>query len=56
MCTCTCVCYHIVMVRRSVAGLITNALDIHTPVWYVSRPVVVGALCLLLLVPLVSLR
>uniref|UniRef100_A0A1D2A8A4 Amino acid transporter transmembrane domain-containing protein n=2 Tax=Auxenochlorella protothecoides TaxID=3075 RepID=A0A1D2A8A4_AUXPR len=39
------------------SGLVTNLVGIHDPaVWYVSRPVVVGALCVLCLAPLLSLR
>lgn len=39
------------------SGLITNLLGVHDPsVWYASRPVVVGALCVLCLAPLLSLR
>lgn len=39
------------------SGLVTNALGVHDPsVWYVSRPFVVGALCVLCLAPLLSLR
>ncbi|PSC67577.1 hypothetical protein C2E20_8765 [Micractinium conductrix] len=38
-------------------GLLTNLLGVHDPsVWYVSRPVVLAAACLLILAPLLSLR
>lgn len=39
------------------SGLLTNVLGIHDPsLWYISRPFVVGMVCILFLLPLLSLR